>query len=84
MDVLQKQPKGGDVHQIIRYIADFHQTRVSRPSLSPQLTRLAREGRIAREGRRWFIPGDGGQAKEAVSSYKLEEASDLLGKTPER
>lgn len=56
MDVLEKRPEGGDVHQIIKYIEDFHQQSVSRPSLSPQLTRLARDGKIARRGRRWFIP----------------------------
>jgi len=59
LETLEKHlPDGGEVHDLLNCFATIYgRDDVARTSLSPQLTTLKNEGKIARDGMRWhWVP----------------------------
>src|SRR5438132_7723244 len=57
LQVLRDRPEGLVALDILREINDRFELGIKRPSLSPQLTRLKRAGKITNDGMVWqFVP----------------------------
>lgn len=55
LEVLADKPAGAEATEILNLIANRFGEEIPRPSLSPQLSRLKEEGRLALEGRIWRV-----------------------------
>jgi len=76
LSVLKSQPSGANANEILLLIEREFGKKIQRSSLSPQLSRLMRDGGLKREGKNWIL------AEDSEFNSKMKEApegaSDLI------
>lgn len=79
IEVLKTREQGADAKEIIHMIKEQHGKEVSRPSISPQLSRLKSEGKLHLDNKIWTLAVAKSPNKEAPegASNSCEVAASL-------